>query len=64
MVPRQVTKFDLSLLVGSDLLCRADEKLTVLGAELDLLITLMRALPVGSTDLALPLTLAARCWKR
>ena len=61
MVPRLVTKFDLSLLVESELLSRVDAKLTVLGAELDLLITLMRGLPAGSTDLALIPTLEARC---
>lgn len=60
LVPGLVTEFDLSLLVGSGLLGIVDVKLTVLGAELDLLTILMRGLPVGSTDLALAPTLVAR----
>ena len=60
MVSGLVAEFDLSLLVRSDLLSGvADAKLTLLGADLDLLIILTGGSPVGSTDLALAPTLEA-----
>ena len=60
MVPGLVADFDFSLLVRSDLLSGVvDAKLTLLGAELDLLINLTGDSPVGSTDLALAPTLEA-----